>query len=466
MTDELLKSLAARLGTPCYLFDADAFAARVRGVSRALAPGQVCYAMKANPFLLAALPDEAVRVEVCSPGEFELCMAAGLDPARIVLSGVNKEEKDLLRAMQKGVIMYTVESLRQADLLAACARRTGASIRVLVRLSSGNQFGMDEDDVRRVCRSGLPVTGLQLYSGTQKRKPAVFRQELETLEALAARLEAECGISISELEYGPGIGVEYFRPDDGEAQLLEALAGAVRQAARTRRVVCELGRFLAAPCGTYLTQVMDVKTTAGRGWCIVDGGIHHVNYYGQTLGMRIPPVRFLPAAPRPGEPAPWNVCGSLCTAGDVLVKGLSLTDPRPGDLLCFGSIGAYSVTEGMYLFLSRALPLVALYTGQNGAQVVRPALSTAFLNSAFSKKGESYKMDELLELLQDAKPDIDFLSETALIDDGLLDSFDVVNLIYEISEKFGVEIPPEDVVPEHFNSVQAMWEMIQDLQEE
>ena len=68
MTDELLKSLAARLGTPCYIFDADAFAARVRGVSRALAPGQVCYAMKANPFLLAALPDEAVRVEVCSPG--------------------------------------------------------------------------------------------------------------------------------------------------------------------------------------------------------------------------------------------------------------------------------------------------------------------------------------------------------------------------------------------------------------
>ena len=75
-------------------------------------------------------------------------------------------------------------------------------------------------------------------------------------------------------------------------------------------------------------------------------------------------------------------------------------------------------------------------------------------------------MDELLELLQDAKPDIDFLSETALIDDGLLDSFDVVNLIYEISENFGVEIPPEDVVPEHFNSVQAMWEMIQDLLEE
>ena len=75
-------------------------------------------------------------------------------------------------------------------------------------------------------------------------------------------------------------------------------------------------------------------------------------------------------------------------------------------------------------------------------------------------------MDELLELLQDAKPDIDFLSETALIDDGLLDSFDVANLVDGIGEVFGVEIPPEEVVPEHFNSAQAMWEMIQDLQEE
>ena len=69
-------------------------------------------------------------------------------------------------------------------------------------------------------------------------------------------------------------------------------------------------------------------------------------------------------------------------------------------------------------------------------------------------------MEELMELLQALKPEIDFVQEKELIDDGLLESFDVLTLIAELEDQFGVEIPAEEIVPENFNSAAALWEMV------
>ncbi len=73
-------------------------------------------------------------------------------------------------------------------------------------------------------------------------------------------------------------------------------------------------------------------------------------------------------------------------------------------------------------------------------------------------------MDELLKILEDLKPDVDFKSETTLIDNAILDSFDIVQLITTLKETFDIEISPADIVPENFNSAQAMWAMIERLQ--
>lgn len=75
-------------------------------------------------------------------------------------------------------------------------------------------------------------------------------------------------------------------------------------------------------------------------------------------------------------------------------------------------------------------------------------------------------MDELMQILEELRPDVDFENETALIGDGILDSFDIVSLVGELNDAFDIEIKPTDLIPENFNSAQAMLAMIETLQDE
>lgn len=73
--------------------------------------------------------------------------------------------------------------------------------------------------------------------------------------------------------------------------------------------------------------------------------------------------------------------------------------------------------------------------------------------------------EQLMSILEELRPDIDFTKETALIDDGVLDSFDIVSLVGELNDNFGVEINVDDLLPENFNSADAMLELIMKMQE-
>jgi acyl carrier protein len=75
-------------------------------------------------------------------------------------------------------------------------------------------------------------------------------------------------------------------------------------------------------------------------------------------------------------------------------------------------------------------------------------------------------MEQLMEILEGLRPDIDFANEKSLVTDRLLESFDIINLVSEIDDEFDVKIKPADLVPENFDSVEAMWALIQRLQDE
>ena len=72
-------------------------------------------------------------------------------------------------------------------------------------------------------------------------------------------------------------------------------------------------------------------------------------------------------------------------------------------------------------------------------------------------------MEKLLEILQRVQPDVDFKNETLLIDDGILDSMDVVSIISELDDEFGVQVRINELIPDNFNSVEAIWNLIQNL---
>ena len=114
-----LKTAAAKYGTPLYLFDLDAFTARAEKVRAAFGSHvQLCYSMKANPFVLRGLPDVFRWVEVCSPGELTICEKLGIAPERILYSGVNKGADDVARAVALGAVAQdTGLFVRQQDVL-------------------------------------------------------------------------------------------------------------------------------------------------------------------------------------------------------------------------------------------------------------------------------------------------------------------------------------------------------------
>ncbi|HCT90303.1 MAG TPA: diaminopimelate decarboxylase [Lachnospiraceae bacterium] len=390
MNTEQWKGLAGQIATPAYVFDLDGLRARVRRIRGALeGRAGICYAIKANPFLTGPLMGEADSFELCSPGEVRICERAGAGREQMVVSGVYKEESELEHFFTDGgpLPLFTAESEGQLGLLSDLSGRYGCRMDVLLRLTSGNQFGMDKETVRGILnrRAQYPqlrFLGLQQYGGTQKKTAERITRNLEKFAAFTAELEQQTGWRAECLEFGPGAPVNYFDTDHypGDEEILQALSACLDNLSFAGRIVFEMGRFLAADCGTYLTRVVDVKENDGQSYCIVDGGIHQLNYYGQALGMRIPEILRLPGEST-GTVRPWNICGALCTVNDVLVRGYRAGDMHPGEVLAFCRAGAYGVSEGSALFLSRDLPAVYFYEKEKGLRPVRLRTATDPLNS-------------------------------------------------------------------------------------
>lgn len=389
MERKILQEAAEKFGTPSYLFDLDRLARRMETLKKALrSRAELCYAMKANPFLTGALRDLADRFEVCSPGEYDICRRLDIPEEKLVISGVNKSPEDTARMMDDCPRMgrYTAESPAQLELLHQCASRRKRKVSVLLRLTSGNQFGMDEEEVRRIVAERakypfLDIVGIQQYSGTQKHSEKRLRRQLSRLDGLISSLREESGFETRELEYGPGLPVFYFRDDEAfdEEAFLGEFASTLADMAFQGHITLELGRSIAAECGYYLTAAADCKTNKGQHYVILDGGLHQMNYYGQSMAMRVPTVYRL--RERDGEETLWNLCGSLCTVNDILVKQLPVKNLQPGDVFVFEKTGAYSVTEGMALFLSRDLPAVISWSEKDGFRLLRERQSVSSLNT-------------------------------------------------------------------------------------
>lgn len=388
MNRETMERLAKKEMTPAYVFDLDVLRERVVNLRETFrGKADICFAMKANSFLVRPLMELVDRLEVCSPGEFRICERMGVPMEKIVLSGVYKEEKEILRVVKayEGKGTYTIESAAHLTLLNKCAIETGYRIRVLLRISSGNQFGVDTDEAREILDSredypGLFFAGIQQYAGTQK-KPGKISRELKKLDEFLSRVRETGGYEARELEYGPGLSVSYFQDAqqmDGQEEVLQALD----QMEYSGHVTLELGRFLCASCGYFFTRVVDQKENFQEKYAIVDGGIHQVNYYGQFMAMKLPYLTHIKQDDK-GEKGEelWNICGSLCTSGDLLVKKMPLINLSIHDILVFENLGAYSVTEAMFLFLSRDMPKIYFYSEKTGLLLVRDTIETHLLNA-------------------------------------------------------------------------------------
>ncbi|MCR5605085.1 MAG: diaminopimelate decarboxylase [Lachnospiraceae bacterium] len=372
-----LKNIADEYGTPSFLFDADELRERVKGIKEILNDGSnrigLCYSIKANPFLIPSLIDVIDMLEVCSPGELKICKSYKVPPEMIIYSGVHKEETDITEAVEYGASILTAESIRHYELISSVSRKLNTKVRVILRLSSKSQFGMSLEDIEHILEANrddrlVIIEGLHYFAGTQRTKLKHQREELVMLKEVFAGLREKYGLPLLWFEYGPGLACPYFEGDDFSDTLrpVKELAADLKEAADGCSITVEMGRFIASSCGYYLSRVCDVKRSYNNTWVILDGGINHVNYPGQMMGLKTPVIIALQDDPdeKPDstyEPSETiTLCGSLCTTNDVIARRYTGREPGLGDVLVFCNIGAYSITEGLNLFLSRDMPVVLI----------------------------------------------------------------------------------------------------------
>ena len=370
-----------------YVFDLEQARARIRFLRAHLPEGvALCYAVKANTFIIGGLLRDVERFEICSPGEAEICEKLGVPGNMMVISGVYKTPSVMEHLVASGGDRtYTVESLTQFALLRDLAKTYGRTLPVLLRLTNDSQFGINQEDIMDIIRDRaqypqLDILGIQFFSGTQKTSAKKLCREIRQLDGLLLKLEQEYGYTARELEYGPGFPACYFEDDvfDEETYLADFSAGLNAMESKPH-ITLELGRGIAARCGRYYTHIVDIKHNKGQNYLLIDGGMHHLVYFGQHMAMKHP---FLSVCDKEQAPKTmsWNICGSLCSMNDIVAKQVELPEVSIGDTICFENTGAYCMTEGISLFLSREIPAVYLMDGGDPV-CVRQTFDTAPLNT-------------------------------------------------------------------------------------
>ncbi len=401
----IINKLGNEYGSPFYLFDIDNLREWTNKVKEELEGVRLIYAIKANPFFMRYLTDIVDAFEVCSPGEFNICKKENIDTKQIVFSGVNKRECDLEAVFSstfEGVI--TIESKKHLDIVLSLISENDAlknkCIKLLPRLTNGSQFGMSEEDVLDVISSikeniengvQLRLDGIQFFSGTQKKKLSHIEKELIYIDEFCEKIKEKTGVLIKHIEYGAGLFYDYFEECDHILPAIE-FAQLIKNYTSKYDFSIELGRYIAASSGTFISTIDDIKSNNDKNYIIVDGGINHLNYYGSMLGSNIPDVTHLRKCKDYVEIVTldeettassvdkYNVCGSLCTFNDVLLRNFEMKEPQIGDLIVFSDTGAYSCTEAMALFLSRDMPRIFSYSNGN-AEMLRDVVHSFELNS-------------------------------------------------------------------------------------
>jgi diaminopimelate decarboxylase len=375
----------AQHGSPLFVYDPAIVATRIAAFRAAFPTIDLHYAIKANPHpaLLAGIAPLVDGLDVASAGELTKALAAK-PAARISFAGPGKRDPELEAAIIAGATL-NVESEGEARRALAIADRLGITPRLAVRVNpdvelkgSGmkmggrpSPFGVDAERaaalVRALVTTGADWRGFHIFAGSQALDSAAIIETQTATLALAERLAEEAGHMPPLVNLGGGFGIPYFagdKPVDLTA-IGDALAEALARTSLTSAYAIELGRWLVAESGVYLTQVVDRKESRGETFLIVDGGLHHQLAASGNFGTVVRRNYPVAVAHRLNDPVTEevSVVGCLCTPLDRLADKVALPPAQIGDTIAIFLAGAYGATASPSLFLGHPAPaeLVAGY---------------------------------------------------------------------------------------------------------
>ncbi len=364
--DVAVSKIASQFGTPCFIYSKATLIRHLHAYAGSLADIShlICYGMKANSNLavLQILAKEGAGFDIVSIGELERVIKAGGDPAKVVFSGVGKQDFELRRALEVGIHCFNVESLAELEHLNAIAMKMGKVAPVSLRINpdvdpkthpyistglKANKFGIAHENAIAAYRltrelPGLSPIGIDCHIGSQLTDVSPLIESLDKLLSLIDQL-ADIGIQLKHIDLGGGLGVTYDQetpphPSEYLALVKKRLAG------RDLILVLEPGRSIAANAGIFVTKTILTKTNQDQHFAIVDGAMNDLirpSLYGAW--QNIIPVD---TTEKPYQiEASFDIVGPVCESGDFLGKARRLKI-QEGDLLAVRSAGAYGFVMG------------------------------------------------------------------------------------------------------------------------
>jgi diaminopimelate decarboxylase len=369
-------ALAAEFGTPAMVVAEQALRARAREYAGELTArwprSRVVFASKAFPCTAVqrVMVEEGIGLDVAGGGEIVTALAAGADPALLVLHGNAKSDEEIAMAAEHGIGLVVVDNADDVDRLEASGSAHDVLVRVIPGVEAdthasvltghaGSKFGLAPaaaaELIGRIERSPrLRMRGLHVHAGSQILDVEPFARSVAPIAALG---------EFPVYDLGGGLGARYTYADRPPSvpEYLDALVGAAREhLPDAAELIVEPGRSMVASAAATLYRVVTVK----RGeltFVAVDGGM------GDNLEVALFGQRFEAGVAGRLDTADGEtvtLVGRHCESGDVLVDGVLLDAPRVGDLIAVPATGAYCHTMANNYNGNRRIPVVFARDGE------------------------------------------------------------------------------------------------------
>jgi diaminopimelate decarboxylase len=354
-----VSDVARQVGTPLYLYSHATLLQHFRAFDSAFAGMKhlTCFSVKSNSNLaiLSLFAREGGGMDIVSRGELYRALKAGVEPGKIVYSGVGKQVEDFEYALASDILLFNVESEQEILKLNEVARGVGKKARISIRVNPDvdpathpyiatglkeNKFGIDINDApaqyaRAVGLDNLEVSGVSCHIGSQLIEVSPFVEALRKLVQLIKGLE-DAGVRIKYLDLGGGLGITYDREAPPHpSEYADAVKEELGRSDLT--LILEPGRVIMGNAGILVTEVVYTKVAQEKTFFIVDAGMNDLirpslyNSYHAIQPVKISGRLKVKA----------DIVGPICESGDFLAKGREVEGFVPGDLIAVMSAGAY-----------------------------------------------------------------------------------------------------------------------------
>lgn len=353
-----------QIDTPFYYYDTELLRQTLSAIRDNITPEMhVHYAVKAcaNPKVLSIIAQEGFGADCVSGGEVQAAIDAGFPAEKIVYAGVGKSDREIILGLEHGIFAFNVESIPELEIINQLALQRGKVARVALRINPNvgahthanittglaeNKFGIDMQDMEDVIRrtqemQGIQFIGLHFHIGSQILEMDDFVALCHRINEIQERLETAGFPTVSDINVGGGLGVDYQQPNEHPIPDFKAYFQAYKQNLKLRQgqqLHFELGRAIVCQCGTLLTRVLYIKSNPIKNFCIVDAGM--TDLIRPALYGSYHHIENL-SAQNPSDYVTYDVVGPICESSDVFIKNYGMPRTQRGDIIAIRSAGAY-----------------------------------------------------------------------------------------------------------------------------